>query len=246
MGMFDFITGGSGPEKAQKLKKKITEKYGDPNTRQKAISQLGNMNSPEALAVLMHRFTINVDPGTTDADEKDTVFQIITSAGDAAVAPVRDFLKRQEQASSWALKILESLVDASQMVGIVTDELHHLGTNYTRDPEKKSVLLQYLEGKSDERIAPEVALFLEDHSDDVKLAALKTLGPLKYEPAREPMLKLLTDDETGKRVQTAVVGALAESGFKVQGFREKVEKRLVEPWYLDGSGTLKRRGATAP
>jgi hypothetical protein len=29
----------------------------------------------------------------------------------------------------------------------------------------------------------------------------------------------------------------------VQGFREKIEKRLADPWYLDGSGAVKKRGA---
>lgn len=245
MGLLDFFSGGSGPEKALKLKKKVTEKYGDPNTRQKAISQLGDMKSPEAVSVLMHRYTINVDPGTTDSDEKDTVFRLITSMGADAVAPVRDFLTKSEAASSWALKILESLVDANQMVEVACTELNRLGSEYTRDPEKKTVLLQYVGGKSDARIAPAVMPFLEDHSDDVKIAALKTLGPLKYEAAREPMLKLLTDDETAKRVQTTVIAALAESGFTVQGYREKVEKRLIEPWYVDGAGALKRRGASA-
>src|SRR5262249_20307263 len=101
----------------------------------------------------------------------------------------------------------------------------------------------FVEGKSDPRIAPEVLLLLDDMGDDVKIAALKALGPLRYEPAREPILKLLTEEETAKRVQTACIAALFESGFTVQGFREKVDKRLSDPWYLDGSGALKKRGA---
>ena len=37
MGSFDFL-GGSGPEKALKLKSKVTQKYGDPLVRQKAMA----------------------------------------------------------------------------------------------------------------------------------------------------------------------------------------------------------------
>ncbi len=44
-------------------------------------------------------------------------------------------------------------------------------------------------------------------------------------------------------MQTACIAAIADAGFTVQGYREKVEKRLVEPWYIDGSGALKKRGA---
>ena len=52
MGIFDFL-GGSGPEKALKLKSKVTQKYGDPSTRQKALQQLGEMKFPEAVTVLL-------------------------------------------------------------------------------------------------------------------------------------------------------------------------------------------------
>jgi HEAT repeat protein len=85
--------------------------------------------------------------------------------------------------------------------------------------------------------------FLEDMADDVRIAALRTLGPLKHPPAREPMLQLLTAPETGRRVQVAAIEALAESGFGVQGFREKVEALAAEPFFVDKSGVLKRRGA---
>ena len=242
MGLFDFITGGSGPDKATKLKAKVTQKYGDPVTRQKAISQLAEMKIPEAITALMARFTITVEPLTTDADEKDQTFEYIKARGQDAVAPIKDFLAKSEQASSWALRLLSDLLPEPDVTGIVTELLHKLGTSYTRDPEKKTVLLNFVMGKDDPRIAPMVLLFLEDMSDDVKLAALKALAPLKYEPAREPMLALLTGEETAKRVQTGALAALAESGFGVQGFREKVEALAGEGYLVDKSGLLKKRG----
>ena len=73
-------------------------------------------------------------------------------------------------------------------------------------------------------------------------AALKNLAPRKYEPARAAMLELLVGEETGKRVQTAAIEAIAASEFTVQGFREKVEKRLSDGWFIDKAGALKKRG----
>lgn len=312
MGLFDFLGGGTSAEKAFKLKPKVTQKYGDAANRQKALHQLGEMRTPDSVAVLMARFTINVDPQTTDANEKDDVFSYITSMGDLtaplkafndkkkasltgnalrdatrelraaglkkgevdraglakavaaaagateaevaglaealaleieSIARVRDFLRRSDQASSWAVRILETMLDSDEVIGVACEELHRLGTEYTRDPEKKEVLLNFVEGKGDPRIPPEVLLLLDDTGDEVKIAALKVLGPLAYEPAREKMLELLTHEETAKRVQTAAIAALHDSRFTVQGFREKVEKRLSDPWYLDGSGAVKKRGA---
>ncbi len=190
----------------------------------------------------MHRFTFTVEPQTTDTDEKDVVFNTIVSIGADAVKPVRDFLKRQDQASSWMLRLLDAILPVEEVVKVVVEELTVLGAQYTRDPEKKLVLLHYLEGKQDPAVGACALAFLDDMADDVKIAALKTLSPVKYEPAREPMLKLLTADETGKRVQTAALQALTASEFTVQGYREKVETLLPQGWFVDKSGALKKRG----
>ncbi|HYO69943.1 MAG TPA: HEAT repeat domain-containing protein, partial [Archangium sp.] len=105
MGIFDFL-GGSGPEKAFKLKSKVTQKYGDPSTRQKALQQLGEMRIPEAVSVLLHRYTITVEPLTTDADEKEHVFELIKGFRQDAIAPVKDFLRKSDHATSWGIRLL--------------------------------------------------------------------------------------------------------------------------------------------
>ena len=73
------------------------------------------------------------------------------------------------------------------------------------------------------------------------MAALKVLGRRKHAPAREPILELLANPETGRRVATGAIAALAESEFPVTGYREKVEKLIIEPWSLDKSGVIKKR-----
>ena len=243
MGLLDFFGGGTPADKAQRLKAKATQKYGDAATRQKALQQLAELKHPDAVPVLMNRFTFAVDPQTTDAEEKQNVFEAICDLEKDAVPPVKAFLTRSDAASSWALKILDTVLNPDEVMAVVTDELQRLGANYTRDPEKKEVLIRFLEGKQDERVGPVLVPFLHDMSDDVKMAALKTLASLKYEPAREPLLTLLTADETAKRVQTACFATLIETGFTVQGFREKVEAKLPEGTIVDKSGVVKKRGS---
>jgi HEAT repeat protein len=242
MGLFDLFGGGTPAEKAQRLRSKVTQKYGDPATRQKAIQQLGELNSPDAVGVLMQRFTFLVEPQTTDADEKDTVFKLICDLERQAVPPVVEFLTRSDAASSWAFKILEAILPEAEVVGIASTELERLGAAYTRDPEKKQVLLNALTGRADPRIGPAALPFLHDMSDDVKMAAIKTLASVRHEPAREPLLQLLVADDTARRVQTACLSALMEAGFPVQGYREKVEARLPEGSFVDKAGQVKKRG----
>ncbi|MFT3708571.1 MAG: HEAT repeat domain-containing protein [Archangium sp.] len=191
----------------------------------------------------MQRFTFAVDPQTTDAEEKQHVFETICELGADAIPHVKDFLSKSESASSWALRIFDTVLPEEQVIQIVTDQLKHLGANYTRDPEKKEVLIRSLEGKQNAEIGPSLVPFIHDMSDDVKMAALKTIASIKHAPAREEVLKLLVEDETAKRVQTACVATLFEAGFEVQGFREKVEKRLPEGYFIDKAGFVKKRGA---
>ncbi len=242
MGFLSLFGGGTPAEKAQKLKAKATQKYGDAATRQKALQQLGEIKHADAVPVLMQRFLFVVDPQTTDAEEKRHVFESICELEKDAVAPVRTFLTKSDQASSWALKILSALLTEDEVLGVVTDELKRLGAEYTRDPEKKEVLLNYLEGKNDHRVGAVLPALLNDMSDDVKMATLKTLGSLKYEPAKEQVIELLLGEETGKRVQTACAALLAQTAWPVQGFREKVEARLPDGYTVDKAGVVKKRG----
>lgn len=242
MGLFDFLGGGTPAEKAQRLKKKLTEKYGDAANRQGAIEDLGKQGTPEAVGILIQRYTINVEPQTTDAEEKERVQELILAVGAPAVAPVKEFLARSENASSWALRLLQGLLSEAEVIAIAIALLQKLGSSYSRDPERKLVLLNYLDDKADPGIAAAILPLLEDMADDVKLAALKTLASHPAPEAREPVLKLLTDPETAKRVQTRCIELLAETSLPVTGFREKVEALLAEPWYLDKSGAVKKRG----
>jgi hypothetical protein len=241
MGLFDYF---SPAGKMKRLGKRLTERYGPPETRQKAIVTLADMGTAEALAMLLLRFTIASEPRITDAEEKEDVLQRMIDAGDIAVGPLKEFVRRQESVS-WALRALVELLTPAEVVGIVVGELSHLGNEYTREPDKKVQLITWLAehrpNDLDERIGPTLIPFLSDRSDDVKLAATRALAPLKLDAAREPMLQALVEPEQGARVRRVLMDALADGSFGVQGYREKVEALLQDPFFVDKSGLLKRR-----
>lgn len=145
MGIFDFFgSKGGGKAGLRKQAQKVTEKYGPPENRQKVIDQLADMDTPEALSVLCLRFTIRADPGITDDEEKEHVRQILVGAGEKAVGPVKEFLEAQESGVSWGLRVLAELRPPEDVVGTALKLLHRLGREYSRDPEKKLVLLSWL------------------------------------------------------------------------------------------------------
>src|SRR5512133_2569113 len=146
MGIFGLFGSKEDREKGtlRKLAKRVTEKYGPPENRQKAIDQLGDLGTPEALATLCLRFTVRTEPGITDDEEKETSRRILVAAGEKAVAPIEGFVREQESGVSWGLRALAEVVAPEKVVDVVVRELARLGREYTRDPDKKLVLLGWL------------------------------------------------------------------------------------------------------
>ncbi|HET9552583.1 MAG TPA: HEAT repeat domain-containing protein [Anaeromyxobacteraceae bacterium] len=249
MGIFDLF--GSREDREQgalrKLARKVTEKYGPPENRQKVIDQLGDMGTPGALKTLCLRFTILAEPGITDQEEKESARRWLADAGRDAMAPVAEFIHEQESGVSWGLQVLAAVASPAEVLDVVVAELTHLGAVYQRDPEKKLTLLtwaaEHHAGAGDERMERALLALLEDFSDDVRIAATRALAarPLT-EPARVGLVQLLLRDKDNARVRGEVLSALHQLGADVKGYRPSVEPLVVEPWFLDKDGAVKKRG----
>jgi HEAT repeats len=249
MGLFGLF--GSREERERnalrKLQKRITERYGPPENRQKAIDQLGVMGTPAALATLCRRFTVNAEPGITDQDEKETTRRILVDARERAIDPVAAFVREEEDGVAWGLRILAEIAPEEKALEVVVVELAHLGKTYTRDPEKKLVLLTWLRehhpGAKSAEVEAALLPLLEDFSDDVRITATRALVAVAPgEKARDALIQLLLRDRDNARVRGEVLDALASLGADVKGHRPTVETLLVEPYFLDREGRVKKRG----
>ncbi len=267
MGLLDIFGSREEREKGalRKLAQKITERYGPPENRQKAIEQLAEMGTPAALSTLCLRFTVMSTVGITDDEEKETVLRHLVAAGPRAVGPVKEFLERQESGISWGLRALAGSLPAAEVNAAAVAVLDRVGKEYSRDPEKKLVLLAWLAehhpgatpsspsprnspppgGGEDRRNAEEAAILplLDDFSDDVRIAASRALARVGAgEAAREALVQLLLRDRDNGRVRGEVLSALCALGADVKGHRPGVEALLVDPFFLDREGRLKRKG----
>ena len=239
---------GGGKEGLRKQAQKITTRFGPPENRQKAIAQLGDMGTPGALETLLLRFTVRVDPGITDDDEKETTRGIVVAAGPAAVAPIEKFVTEQEDGIAWGLRALADIAPAEKVREVVVRELSRLGKIYTRDPEKKLVLLKWLAehhaGTGGAEVEAALLPLLEDFSDDARIAATRALAAgTPGEATRDALIQLLLRDRDNARVRGEVLDALVRLGADVKGHRPSVEELLVEPFFLDREGRVKKRGS---
>src|SRR5512134_303069 len=121
MGLFDLFPSKEVRQQSalQKLNQKLTQKFGPPENRAKAIDQLADLGTPEALRTLCLRFTISADPTITDADEKERVLRILVDEGEAAVEPLTQFVHQQEEGVAWGLRALAKILPPERLGAIV-------------------------------------------------------------------------------------------------------------------------------
>src|SRR5512138_2379170 len=223
MGLFGLF--GSKEEREQgalkKLAKKVTERYGPPENRQKAMQQLSDLGTPAALETLCLRFTARSEPGITDDEEKETVRGMLVEAGEAAVAPLEQFVRQEEEGVAWGLRALSGIVPEAKVLEVVLRELSHLGRIYTKDPEKKLVLLTWLRehhaGAAGAEVEAALLPLLEDFSDDVRISATRAIVAVAPgEKARDALIQLLLRDRDNARVRGEVLDGLATLGADVK------------------------------
>jgi len=242
VGLFGSLFGGSREERESKrirdLSKRAQEKYGDPAARTRALEQLRDIGSEEAIAALLQRFTVKTEPGITDAEEREFTLSIITSFGEKAVGPIEAFI-RSNDSIAWALRCLEEIVPEERVIGTLTAELEKLAGEYTREPDKKVLIINRLAATKDPRIPPAVRPFLDDAADDVRIAAMKTLLAQGDAASADAIAACLIDAEA-PRVRTAAAATLAELAAPIGARRDEVAAKLPAGYALDDGGVVRK------
>jgi len=242
MGILDLI-GLGGPEgKLRRLQKKATEKFGPPENRQGAIEELGELKTEEAVDALLMRYTIRVDPGITDDEEKARVLALIVQTGQTALPAVKRFILGRDEIS-WPLRALSDLLPEAEVVKFLVEVARKVGSEYSRVPEKKVLVLHALSNRRSPEIAPAVLPFLEDMDDEVQIAAAEVVVKQQDPAGREPLIQhfLKAHESSNARVREALSGLLADSGWDVKGYTPKVEAALPAGYKLDSKGKVVRK-----
>ena len=153
---------------------------------------------------------------------------------------------RNAESIAWGLRLLDEVASAEQSWPILADLCERNDNSYVRDPSKKIQLLNYLGDKEDRRCAEALLPYLEDIDEGVRFTTVEALLRHKEpEVAREPLLKLLTNEkEDSRRIKKRILDGFADLGWDVKGYSGTVEKML--PDYLPGArldnhGKLKRK-----
>ena len=225
-------------------KKHIKSRFGQGEDRQKAIQFFRELGGKQGHLGLLERFMVNIEQSIRDEEEKESVFNILVGFGAEVVPAIEDYLNRKDAASvpiTWPLKVLDAVAEPQEAVGVIVRALERMGTTYTREPERKVLLVSQLAGYDDPRVVPALIPFLRDRRDEVQLEALSVLEQKADQATRESMLQLFTDEDTPLRLRVSIADALQRLGWSVKGYRKRVEETLPDGMHVDRSGRIKGR-----
>jgi HEAT repeat protein len=247
MGLFDLFKGAPKTDTRPRPKGNPASKWADRlekraqnYDRQEAIQALSEMQTSEAVEVLLKRFTFHMDPSITDQEEKDAAFKGILRAGGSAIEPVRAFAAKAESLA-WPMKIIKELVDESEYPEELLRWLSKWDTEYAKFVDPKVQLLAALEEHRHPRIREEVERFLEDVNEPARFHAAATLLA-QDDPAIVPALAKLLVDEESVRVRTKVAEGLAARAWPLPDeHRSAVRAVLPGGYVLDGAGRITKR-----
>jgi len=250
MGFLDKLgIGGTKDEREArsilKLQKKTQEKFGPPENRQGALEELGALKTEGAIEALLLRYTIRVDPGITDDEEKQRVYELVLDAEDTSVPALKRFILTRDEIA-WPMKALAALLPEHEVVKFLLEAAKKLAGEYTRVPEKKVLLLHALQAHKSPEIVTLALPFLEDVDDEVQIAAAHAIAAQEGEAGREPLIQsfLRAHDGSNARVREALAGILADSTWDVKGYTPKVQAALPPAYKLDSKGKVVHQ--TAP
>ncbi|MGH7434949.1 MAG: HEAT repeat domain-containing protein, partial [Polyangiaceae bacterium] len=242
MGLFDRLMGGSSDKKASPAAKWADrmERRAQNYDRQEAITALSDMGTPEAVELLLKRFTFHMDPSITDQEEKDAAFQGVLRAGTAAIEPIRAFAARAESLA-WPMKIARELLEEPEFVEELLRWLARWDTEYSKFVDPKVQILTALEEHKGGAIREGVERFLEDVNEPSRFHAVNAVFAQDDVAALPALLKLLVEEES-VRVRTKIVEGLAAQGWEISADqRQGVSRAMPAGYTIDAKGHVAKR-----
>lgn len=235
--------GGRRERAVQRAARKAGNAKIKPDDRRPALYVLVDDGGALAIEGLLSRLTFNYDTNIiADEEEKTFVYEGLVSMGERVVPALRKYLS-QAPTLSWGLRILREICPPERAWDVLTDILSKYEPGYERDPSRKQQLLTFLGDLQVDGVSSAILPFLDDHDETVRFLTIEALFKHGDEAvAREPLLKLLTDeDEESLRLKNRIADGFCDNGWGVKGYRGSVEKALSGEYVVDGKGRIKRK-----
>ena len=228
MGFFDFLFSGGEDSQLKKHIKRLTNLNAPQEERLLSAQWLADKGSPEALAGLLKRFSLVYEKQMKDIEEKEYLYKLLRSQGEAAVEPTKTWI-RENTAFAIPLRIVEEFEGPEKTVSFLLELL-----GLEMDPfktEKKRQIIIKLGDFTDERIISPVSACLFDYDEEVRLASIETLHKQNSDECHEPFVEALTDpEEESNRLKIRIAEILEQRGWDLLDKGDRLQHNPPVGW----------------
>ncbi|MBN2716215.1 MAG: HEAT repeat domain-containing protein [Deltaproteobacteria bacterium] len=244
MGIFDFLSKENRTKsRIAKNVKRANNKYTPKEYRQAAlyeVIELAKSGEEQAISGLLARFAVNAEPSIEDEKEKEWVCDALIDIGEKALPRIKNALRTSESVN-WVQRVLRNIVDDDAYKAELMNVLDEFDTEYERNPDRKIQTVMALAELDGEDIAEKLVRFLQDVNETVRYQTVVALSKLACELAREPLLKVMCEDES-IRVRNEVIEVFCSLEWNTSGAKKQVASILPAGFKQDKSGKIIRLG----
>lgn len=194
----------------RKALKKAVDKLALSSERIRALEELRDDGTAEAILGMMRRFNLQYEKSIEDEQEKAWVCDALCALGARRVLPVLRTYLQQSDTIAWALRVLERLATKEQLLAQLEELCEQNDNGYARDPGKKIQLLHFMGEQRDPMLVMMLAPYLRDMNEGVRYTATEALLS-QGEAARAVLEPVVSDEaEESLRIKSRIVEGLAE------------------------------------
>jgi len=245
MGIFEYFSSERRHQrKVDARVRRANNKHTPKDYRQIALQEVidfAKAGDQAALRGLIQRFSVNAEPSIEDEKEKEWVNGALVDIGRPALPAISRALRSAESVN-WLQRVLRAIVSSEEYRNELLSVLSDFDTEYERNPDRKMQTIMALAEIPERLVADALLPFLADVDETVRFQTVVALAKIGDEVAREPMLKVMCEDES-LRVRNEVIETFATLGWSTMGFKKKIEELLPRGYRHDKSGKIVKLGS---
>ncbi len=213
MGIFDMFL--SEEKRIQKQQRTLTNRDAQAEDRENAARWLADNGSPKAIVALLTRFDLKLENQLKDGDERDFIYALIASLGDAVERPLGRHLERCKTIAM-PIRLMEDLMGEEATIQKVFALLQREVEKDDFKPRRKTDLLVWLAKRQHAGATAAAAPLLQDFDENVRYAAIEVIAA-QDDPEAPSLLEpvLANPEEEANRVKVRIAELFQQRGWSV-------------------------------
>ena len=243
MGLSDYMARrkeSGAARKVEKLKKRLMNEHHQTGERKRAILELDQLGSEDAIYALLGRFTYHTPGSIADEDEKQLVFDVLRRKGPAAIPALEEYVTN-EKTIYWPLRTLSELAGDDRAVEILLEALDSIPDRWNESMERMTNLVSSMRDFQHPRILERLLELSQDDFEEIRFLAVDGLSTFDDSAAVDAVMERLVSPEETVRIKTYITDLLLERGWNVKRWRKRLGDHLPEGYFIDDTGTIQRR-----